>query len=126
MSKLALRFISGKYKGENHLLPEDKETIIGRSASIELVLVEDMVSRKHAQITVEDDILHIEDLGSTNGTFVNGEKIAKTTIKKGDRILIGTSIMKVVEVDEDPTVAASMAHAAESAQARESGVPAAT
>lgn len=98
MSKLALRFIAGKYKGEDYILPRDKETVIGRSASIELVLVEDMVSRKHARITVQNGKIYLEDLGSTNGTFVNGEKVTKILIDKGDRILIGTSIMKVVQL----------------------------
>ena len=46
---------------------------------------------------------HIQDLGSTNGTFVNGEKIRKAELKDGDRILIGTSIIKIVAVDGDTT-----------------------
>jgi hypothetical protein len=60
-----------------------------------------MVSRKHAQITIEEDQVTIEDLGSTNGTFVNGERISTSSIKLGDRVLIGTSIMKLVEADKD-------------------------
>ncbi len=65
-----------------------------------MVLVEDMVSRKHARITMQQDQIWIEDLGSTNGTFVNGEKIKKARLKEGDRVLIGTSILKVVAVEE--------------------------
>lgn len=61
-----------------------------------MVLVEEMVSRKHARILVRGGGLFIEDLGSTNGTFVNGEKIARAQLKEGDRVLIGTSILKVV------------------------------
>ena len=45
----------------------------------------------------------IQDLGSTNGTFVNGEKIRKVELKDGDRILIGTSIIKLVSVDGEHT-----------------------
>ncbi len=41
----------------------------------------------------------IEDLGSTNGTFVNGEKIKRTRLKEGDRVLIGTSILKLIAGD---------------------------
>ncbi|MCU0665123.1 MAG: DUF4388 domain-containing protein [Myxococcota bacterium] len=100
MARLALRFISGKYKGGEYVLPERREIYIGRSSEIDLVLMEDMVSRKHARIWFQDTKIFIEDLGSTNGTFVNGEKITKAEVKQGDRILIGTSIMKVVEVDE--------------------------
>jgi hypothetical protein len=56
-----------------------------------------MVSRKHAKITVGPGKVLIEDLGSTNGTFVNGEKIRQSRLKEGDRILIGTSILKLVQ-----------------------------
>jgi pSer/pThr/pTyr-binding forkhead associated (FHA) protein len=65
------------------------------------VLVEDMVSRKHAKIQATPDAILIQDLGSTNGTFVNGEKIKKVRLKEGDRILIGTSIIKLVAVDSN-------------------------
>jgi len=64
-----------------------------------MVLVEDMVSRRHAKIIVSDDQIVIQDLGSTNGTFVNGEKIKRAKLNEGDRILIGTSIIKLVAAD---------------------------
>ena len=95
----ALRFISGKYQGGEFPLRMDREIIVGRSSELDMVLVEDMVSRKHAKITAAGDQIVIQDLGSTNGTFVNGEKIKKARLKEGDRILIGTSIIKLVFVD---------------------------
>jgi pSer/pThr/pTyr-binding forkhead associated (FHA) protein len=61
-----------------------------------MVLVEDMVSRRHAKITVTNGQLFIQDLGSTNGSFVNGERIKRSKLSEGDRVLIGTSIIKVV------------------------------
>jgi hypothetical protein len=70
--------------------------VIGRSSELDMVLVEDMVSRKHAKITVSQGKITIEDLGSTNGTFVNGEKVKQARLKEGDRILIGTSILKLI------------------------------
>jgi hypothetical protein len=49
-----------------------------------------------------NDEIWIEDIGSTNGTFVNGEKVQKQRVKEGDRILVGTSIIKIVyEEDQD-------------------------
>src|SRR5678810_567793 len=74
---------------------------IGRSSELDMVLVEDMVSRKHAKTTVASGKITIEDLGSTNGTFVNGEKIKQARLKEGDRILIGTSILKLIHQGED-------------------------
>src|SRR6187549_439872 len=92
----ALRFISGKYQGGEFPLRPNHEIIVGRSSDLDMVLVEDMVSRKHAKLTVSGDQIFIQDLGSTNGTFVNGEKIKRARLKEGDRVLVGTSIIKLV------------------------------
>ncbi|MFU8806920.1 MAG: FHA domain-containing protein, partial [Bradymonadaceae bacterium] len=94
-----LKFISGKYQGGEFPLEIDTEIEIGRGSELDMVLVEDMVSRRHARITSYAGELSIEDFGSTNGTFVNGEKITKSRIKEGDRILIGTNIIKLVHRD---------------------------
>jgi hypothetical protein len=66
-----------------------------------MVLVEEMVSRKHARIELKEGKIHIEDLGSTNGTFVNGERIVKGWLKEGDRVLIGSNILKVIAMAEE-------------------------
>ncbi len=95
----ALRFISGKYQGGEFPIHVGREIVIGRSSDLDMVLVEDMVSRKHAKISATAEEITIEDFGSTNGTFVNGEKVQKVALKEGDRILIGTSIIKLVAVD---------------------------
>jgi FHA domain-containing protein/uncharacterized protein DUF4388 len=92
----ALRFISGKYQGGEYPLSDNGEVVIGRSSELDLVLIEDMVSRKHAKLTLQPGQVTISDLGSTNGTFVNGEKVKRAQLKEGDRILIGTSILKLV------------------------------
>lgn len=77
----------------------ESEIVIGRSSELDMVLVEDMVSRRHARITSFGGDLAIEDFGSTNGTFVNGERITKAKLKEGDRILVGTNIIKLVHRD---------------------------
>jgi pSer/pThr/pTyr-binding forkhead associated (FHA) protein len=96
VAQWALRFISGKYQGGEFPLRPHREIVIGRSSDLDMVLVEDMVSRKHAKIITDDKTVTIQDLGSTNGTFVNGEKVRTSEIKDGDRILIGTSIIKLI------------------------------
>jgi pSer/pThr/pTyr-binding forkhead associated (FHA) protein len=104
---LALRFISGKYQGGEFPLEEGKQIIIGRSSELDMVLVEEMVSRRHAKIVVQNGQITIEDLSSTNGTFVNGEKVQKAQLRQGDRVLIGTSILKVIssaETSERPSL----------------------
>ncbi len=102
-SGYVLKFISGKYQGGEYALKLDSEIIIGRSSDLDMVLVEDMVSRQHSKITTHGGELYIEDLGSTNGTFVNGEKISKKRLKEGDRILVGTSIIKLVAASDEET-----------------------
>lgn len=97
--RYALRFVSGKYQGGEFPLSEGEEVVVGRSSDLDMVLVEEMVSRKHAVFRLNAGVLTVEDQGSTNGTFVNGERIEKATLNEGDRVLIGTSILRVVGSD---------------------------
>lgn len=96
-----LKFISGKYQGGEFPIEPNEEIRIGRSSDLEMVLVEDMISRRHAMFSNINGEIWIEDIGSVNGTFVNGEKIQKQKLKEGDRILIGTSIIKLIVIDSD-------------------------
>jgi hypothetical protein len=92
--------------------------VIGRSSDLDMVLIEDMVSRKHAKISLAPGQITISDLGSTNGTFVNGEKVKRARLKEGDRILIGTSILKLVSVTRVAGAPAIDAKAAQQALER--------
>lgn len=84
-------------------MDEFQEIVIGRSSDLDMVLVEEMVSRRHARISLQGGVVSIEDMGSTNGTFVNGEKIQHATLQEGDRVLIGTSILKLVAIPNEPS-----------------------
>src|SRR5262249_28890921 len=69
---------------------EDRETIIGRQAGVAIHIDLPDVSRRHARITREDDRLFLEDLGSSNGTLVDGQKISGKVALDGPRkIVIG-------------------------------------
>jgi hypothetical protein len=113
----ALRFISGKYQGGEYPLADAGELVIGRSSELDMVLIEDMVSRKHAKLTVAPGGITIADLGSTNGTFVNGEKVGRAQLKEGDRILIGTNILKLVAVARQPGTAVDVRAAQQNLEA---------
>ena len=94
-SGYVLKFSAGKYQGGKYSLPADSESIVGRTPEVEIVLLEDMVSRRHACITVSGDQVFLEDLRSANGTFVNGKRVSRCELMPGDNILIGTSIMRL-------------------------------
>ncbi|MDE9365867.1 FHA domain-containing protein [Luteipulveratus sp. YIM 133132] len=68
---------------------------IGRGRVNSIVLDDMLVSRQHVRITVDDEGLVLEDLGSRNGTFVNGRRIERTHLHEGDRIGIGASTFEV-------------------------------
>ncbi|MEO0127242.1 MAG: GGDEF domain-containing protein [candidate division WOR-3 bacterium] len=68
---------------------EEREYIIGRADGCDFIIDGKEVSRKHARIYYEDGKFKIEDLKSTNGTFVNGKQITKVELKHGDEINIG-------------------------------------
>lgn len=72
-------------------MPLDKEkTLIGRNRDNDVVLTEPFVSRKHCAINRKGDDFTLEDLGSSNGTFVNGERIEKSIrLRNNDTITFG-------------------------------------
>ncbi len=70
--------------------------LIGRGADCQLILDDDYVSTRHARVISGENGIYAEDLGSTNGTYVNGQRItAPTTITMSDTVRIGKTIMKL-------------------------------
>lgn len=66
----------------------EEDVVIGRTLDCEVKLELDNVSRKHAIIAFRNEEYHIEDLGSTNGTYVNGIKVEKCILRNHDQIEI--------------------------------------
>ena len=70
--------------------------VVGRSRDADLVIDDPFASDFHARIAPEDDGFRIHDLGSTNGTFVNGDRLGgPMTVGPGDEIQIGRTIMGI-------------------------------
>lgn len=70
--------------------------LIGRSPDCQLLLEDDYVSTKHARIVVTATGYQVEDLGSTNGTFVNNQRVSTPTdFGPGDTLRIGRTLMSV-------------------------------
>ena len=68
-----------------------RSVVIGRSRDNEVVLADPNVSRRHAEIRREESGFYLVDLGSTNGTALNGLKIDRARLEPGDRIVVGTT-----------------------------------
>jgi pSer/pThr/pTyr-binding forkhead associated (FHA) protein len=67
----------------------DEKTTVGRVADNILQIDETSVSSHHAEIVLEGDLFHLHDLGSTNGTFVNGEQVTDAVLRQADEIRFG-------------------------------------
>ena len=92
----------------------DKESVmIGKAPGNDVVLDADGISRYHARLVVEAGELTLEDVGSTNGTFVNGAKVTKTTLNRGDKVTLGAVLLQAMyeNVSADATETESTAHA---------------
>ncbi|SDB80535.1 FHA domain-containing protein [Raineyella antarctica] len=70
--------------------------VIGRSPECAIVLEDDYISTRHARVVNGDQGLYLEDMGSTNGTYVNGRRIsAPTSVGTEDEIRVGRTILKL-------------------------------
>jgi pSer/pThr/pTyr-binding forkhead associated (FHA) protein len=80
--------LSGFYEGLEILLDRER-IVIGRGRKADLALAEVTISRAHAALGFDGQGFFVEDLGSTNGTMVNGSRIAKQHLKTEDEIQMG-------------------------------------
>ena len=89
MIQAELRIATGNKQGNSISLPQGK-FLVGREEDCHLRPNSDLVSRHHCVFTVDDFSLRLRDLGSTNGTFVNGQRlVGAVNLKQGDRVVIG-------------------------------------
>lgn len=73
----------------------DTSTRIGRSSSCDIVLGDDAISRRHAEIALRGGVCVIRDLGSCNGTWVNGRAIQRARLRRGDELQLGDTVIRV-------------------------------
>jgi len=81
-------------KGEIYELAD--ELTVGRAGGCQITLDDTYVSQLHARVFRRENQLYVEDLGSTNGTYLNRRKVtAPVSIRKGDRLQIGKTVMEL-------------------------------
>jgi two-component system cell cycle response regulator len=95
IKKAYLIVIAGNAVGEMYMLRKD-DVIIGRDSECDIQIRDVGISRRHSKIyKSKGGEIYIEDLGSTNGTYINGEQIVKKPLNDGDRVQLGrTTILK--------------------------------
>jgi pSer/pThr/pTyr-binding forkhead associated (FHA) protein len=76
-------------------------TVMGRREDCDFRIPLGDISRKHCRLIKEDEALKIEDLGSSNGTYVNGKRVHDTELSPGDTVQIGPVVF-VVQLDGQP------------------------
>ena len=105
----ALVFSEGPLSGRR--VEVDAELVLGREDA-SLTIDDDEISRRHAVIRPTDGGIEIEDLGSTNGTYVNAVRIeGPTRLAGGDTVKLGRSVLQVESVRAAATVAAAVPRA---------------
>ncbi len=84
-------------------LTQSRTIVVGRAVTSDLPIYDPTVSRRHAEVSLVDGGVRVQDLGSSNGTFVNGTKIGETVVSDGDVVTFGKVAFKVQEVTPPAT-----------------------
>lgn len=90
---LILEHQKGALKGQRLEIETGEDVVIGRGDVASLQIPDPTISRKHCRIRWEDGVPCIEDMGSRNGTFLNGKEIDRETLKSGDTIQLAQDVI---------------------------------
>ncbi|MFY9139991.1 MAG: DUF3662 and FHA domain-containing protein [Thermacetogeniaceae bacterium] len=90
-----VRIISGPDQGKSITIKRDACYYIGRKSTNHLVLTDINASRDHASLELRNGVLHIVDLGSRNGTFVDGIRVEQYELEDGDQFQIGDNLFRI-------------------------------
>lgn len=104
--RVTLRVLAGPYTGREFTFDQHDTFLIGRADTAHLYLPEDkFFSRHHCLLEIAPPRCFLRDLGSTNGTFVNGQKVTEAFLTNGDRIQGGQTVLEVdVQAEQPATV----------------------
>ncbi|MCP3097635.1 FHA domain-containing protein [Myxococcus sp. K15C18031901] len=96
-----LRIMNGPREGERIEIADASELLIGRDEKeVDILLQDDLISRKHAKIRRDWSGTHVEDLGSRNGIKVNKKRINRKTLKDNDELEVGATRFLYVDPSE--------------------------
>ena len=98
-------------RADGSSLPVRDGLTIGRQSGCDIVLDDHKASRRHAMLHVDAGVVEVEDLGSSNGTLLNGKPVTRRMLRDGDEVCIGTTVLRYVERAAAPAAAAPAAPA---------------
>lgn len=87
---------------EQNIFPIESKVVIGRDSECDITLPLEYLSRKHLELEVRSGHLFIKDLDSSNGTFLNGQRVTESEIKPGDKIKLDVLTFEVSGPSHDP------------------------
>jgi pSer/pThr/pTyr-binding forkhead associated (FHA) protein len=90
---VSLAVLEGPSRGDLYLI-EDERTVLGRGSQSDLILPDDSISREHAVLEFAGDRYVLQDLESSNGTFVNEKRVKSAELEHGDRIRVGHLLLQ--------------------------------
>lgn len=85
----------------NRVYPLKDENVVGRSSDCDISLAAAHLSRRHARLDVRQGVLYVKDLGSANGTYLNGKPITEARVKRGDELRFDTLSFGVIGPADD-------------------------
>ena len=109
MRTLKLRIESGPSAGEVVEVSRPTPLIAGRAPECDLSIPDDGLSRRHLEIAWDGSVCRVTDLGSTNGTFMNGRAITEATLRDGDCVEAGATVWRIEISEAKESLAAEIA-----------------
>ena len=107
--RVTLRVLEGPYAGREFTFDQHDTFLIGRAETAHLYLPEDrFFSRHHCLLEIAPPRCFLRDLGSTNGTFVNGQRVPEAFLVNGDRVQGGQTVLEVEVQSEQPATINSL------------------
>ena len=99
-TRLRIKIISGPGWGQFFLDAPGESLIIGRAADCQVVIDDQRLSRRHFRLAWNETLCQLTDLGSANGTWVNGQRIQEAILRDGDEIAAGDSVFRIDGIGE--------------------------
>lgn len=87
--------LTGDAQGTEHVLDQSR-VLLGRGPGVDLCFDDSTMSSQHAALEFREGGFAVRDLGSTNGTFVNGGRVQAAALKNGDRLELGENVFEFV------------------------------